>query len=526
LRAYLEDASGSDPGTARGLLRPEHAAEAAAFLRESEREGVPVLPQAARSSLTAGAIPHGEVVLSVERLTDIGRLEGDTVRVDAGVRLFELQRHLAERGRYYPPVPTYQEAMLGGTAATNAGGAATFKYGVTRDWVRGIEVLLFNGDLLVLERGAALASRGGSFRIELSDGRVLSVPVPDHRLPDVRKISAGYWAADPLDLVDLFVGSEGTLGWIAAVTVGVIALPPTVITGLAFVPDLSAALALASDLRTAAEGCRATADPRGPDIRSIELIDGRSLRLVERHGDSARLKLPIPGRAGSALLFELELDTPLDAGEAERRIASFLDDSAGPRGDEPLGRLLAILERHGTLGDLELALPGDEQRRTAIAALREAVPTRLNEVLAETRRTAPGVAKVGGDMIVPIEQLAGFAARIDGVFAGRGLDYAVWGHLSDGNLHPNAVPRDEAQTRAGHAALLELAGEAVRLGGSPLSEHGVGRSPLKQAMLRLLLGDGAIAGMRRVKRALDPGARFAPGVLFPTDEVPHGIPLL
>jgi D-lactate dehydrogenase (cytochrome) len=82
---------------------------------------------------------------------------------------------------------------------------------------------------------------------------------------------------------------------------------------------------------------------------------------------------------------------------------------------------------------------------------------------------------------------------------------------------PFALPRDAEETRRGHEALLEFADEAARVGGCPLSEHGVGRNPVKQEMLRRFLGDAAIASMRAVKRGLDPESRFAPGVLFPLE---------
>ena len=155
VEAYLEDASGVGPGRAAGVVRVRDEAEAAAFLMDTVGSEVRVLPQAARSSVTGGAVPQGEVVLSVEALTEIGRVEtrigGGRVRAGAGVRLVDLQRAVAERGCYYPPVPTYQQAMIAGTVATNAGGAATFKYGVTRQWVHAIRVLLFNGDLLAID---------------------------------------------------------------------------------------------------------------------------------------------------------------------------------------------------------------------------------------------------------------------------------------------------------------------------------------------------------------------------------------
>ena len=100
-------------------------------------------------------------------------------------------------------------------------------------------------------------------------------------------------------------------------------------------------------------------------------------------------------------------------------------------------------------------------------------------------------------------------------FARRGLEFAVWGHFADGNLHPNALPRTREEVALGIEAQLEFADEVTRRGGCPLSEHGVGRSPVKQEMLRRFLGNAAVARMRRIKKALDPESRFAPGVLFP-----------
>jgi D-lactate dehydrogenase (cytochrome) len=139
----------------------------------------------------------------------------------------------------------------------------------------------------------------------------------------------------------------------------------------------------------------------------------------------------------------------------------------------------------------------------------------VNEILSARRRDDPGVRKVGGDLIVPFDELPEMVRIYERGFRSRGLAYAIWGHLSDGNLHPNGLPASGEEAARGWEALLEFAEEAARRGGSPLSEHGVGRSPLKQEVLRRFLGDDAVASMRAVKRALDPEGRFAPGVLFP-----------
>jgi D-lactate dehydrogenase (cytochrome) len=214
------------------------------------------------------------------------------------------------------------------------------------------------------------------------------------------------------------------------------------------------------------------------------------------------------------LLFEMELAGRIGNDEAQDALAAFLEGGPGV-GDGPIARLLSILARHGVLDDLELAFPEDDSRRDALHEFREAVPKRVNEILAGRRLDDPGARKVGGDLIVPFEHLADMLRLYEDGFASRGLDFAIWGHVSDGNLHPNALPRTTREARLAAEALLEFGDEAARRGGSPLSEHGVGRSALKQEMLRRFLGEGAVASMRAIKRALDPEGRFAPGVLFP-----------
>ncbi len=513
LQAYLQDASARPPGRARGLVRPESEAEAAAFLRATLPQAVPVLPQAGRTSLTGGAVPEGEVILSVERLRRMGEPSGGRVRVGAGVRLRELQEALRERGFDYPPVPTYLEARVGGTVATNAGGAATFKYGVTRDWVEGLRVLLFNGDLLELERGQVLARPGETFRIELSDGSLLQVPVPTYRLPPLKKISAGYYAADPLDLVDLFVGSEGTLGLVAEVTLRLIPAPPGQCTGLAFLADENRAYRLAGALRHAAQAGWSQRDRRAPDVRAIEFVDRHGLELLRRSGAASRLRVPVPATAGAAVLFEMELPQAVTADRATTILADWIEGRAVP--DGPLVRLATILREHEAFESLELAFPGELARAEALREFREAVPKQVNEWLSRQAAREPAVRKVGGDLIVPFEAVGEMLAIYHREFDSRGLGHAVWGHLSDGNLHPNALPADARQVAAAEEAMHVFAEEAIRRGGCPLSEHGVGRSPLKQALLRRFHGEAALEQMRALKRALDPAGRLAPGVLLP-----------
>jgi D-lactate dehydrogenase (cytochrome) len=153
-----------------------------------------------------------------------------------------------------------------------------------------------------------------------------------------------------------------------------------------------------------------------------------------------------------------------------------------------------------------------------LLAFREAAPAGVNRRIGDAKRTIDRrIEKAAADMIVPFDRFAEMMHVYRDGYRRRGLDCAIWGHVSDGNVHPNAIPRSYEDVLAAKDAILDFGRHAVRLGGSPLAEHGVGRSTIKQALLRQLYGDAAIDQMRAIKQALDPQGKLAPGVLFATD---------
>ena len=219
IAARLEDAAHFPGGHSTGLAAPVSESQIAQLLQSSRS----ILPIGAQTSLTGGATPMGEVLLSTSRLNRIELIERDRAKVQAGVTLSELGRALQNAGKYYPPAPTFDGAFVGGTVATNAAGAATFKYGTTRDWVEELTVVLPGGDVLDIERGQTCARADGRIELELAD-RTIAIEVPHYRMPAVPKLSAGYFAKPGMDLIDLFIGSEGTLGIVTSVTVRVLAV--------------------------------------------------------------------------------------------------------------------------------------------------------------------------------------------------------------------------------------------------------------------------------------------------------------
>ncbi|HVC21482.1 MAG TPA: FAD-binding oxidoreductase [Vicinamibacterales bacterium] len=508
VRGLLEDAAHYPGGHAAGVAFVTTEADVAAALASAAA----VLPIGEQSSLTGAATPMGELLLATSHATAILGTGPGTVRVQAGVPLAALNRVLAASNRCYPPVPTYDGARVGGTVATNAAGAATFKYGSTRHWVQALTVVLACGEVLDLVRGEVTAHPDGFFTIETGCRGVVRVPVPTYRMPDVPKCSAGYFAAPGMDLIDLFIGAEGTLGVITEVTLRVLPRRPAVCVALVPFRDERLGIATVRRLRAASLQTRETGDPHGLDVSAIEHLDRRSIQLVHEDGADRRLGVALPADAALALLVQLELPAGVDAATAFDQIGLARAPDAP---DTPLIRFCRLLDEAAVLDETEVAVPGDEARAAQLFALREAVPAAVNARVGRAKQTIDGrIEKTAADMIVPFDRFEEMMAVYRDGFARRGLDYAIWGHISDGNVHPNVIPHSYADVEAGKAAILDFGREVARLGGCPLAEHGVGRNPVKQALLREFYGPQGLAEMRAVKQALDPEWKLAPGVLF------------
>jgi D-lactate dehydrogenase (cytochrome) len=485
LLSFLSDAAHVPGGFAAGVAFPRSAAEVAAIVSSASA----VLPIGAQSSLTGGATPRGEVILSTRALTHIAidrtrRL----VRVGAGVPLSALQAALAAHDLWYPPAPTFDGAFVGGTVATNAAGAATFKYGTTRHWVNRLVVVLASGDVVSLDRGKAVAGANG-FAVDVR-GDVVRVPVPSYTMPDVPKLSAGYFARPGMDLVDLFVGSEGTLGVIVEATLRVVPRPRRAVA-LVSCTDDEQAMRTTRALRERAQ--RTWLGDGTLDVSAIEFMDAMSVAFVP---DAAFARAGVGRPTDGSVLLLVQAEVPSEV-------------------DETIGALADTLTAAGVVSDPVVALPGDDAAATRLFELREAVPIAVNAAVAVAKQRDPQIQKTAGDFIVPFDRLDESVAFYRRACESNGLTCAIWGHVSDGNLHPNVIPRSREEMAQGREALLEMARAVVAMGGSPLAEHGVGRSPLKQQLLHELYGEHGIDEMRAVKRALDPDGKLAPGVLFP-----------
>jgi len=496
---YLQDESRMAAEGVEVIHFPTTAEQAAGAVRHAREAGHRLTVSGGRTGITGAAVPlDAEEVLSLEFLTykPEVRRRGDAwiVRVGAGMTLDELSDALdhgmceypdgrPERPLYYPVDATEMSAHLGGTIATNASGARTFYYGPTRRWVEWLRVVTPDGRLLDLRRGDVTAD-GGGFAYRRVDGSSVEVPVANLPLPQT-KHTAGYHLKPGMDAVDLFVGSEGTLGVIVEAELRLAGKPASRLYLTQFVPDAAAAMQLSA------------ACTRHPMLEplALEYIGPRALKLLRSKGRQTPAYMEVarlPDAAAAAVYVEL----PFADERALDSIYGALRAVLADTGLEPAESWAGFAER-----DLE------EMKR-----LRHAVPEAINTIIGQRKADVPDLHKVGTDMAVPAQRLGEMIEVYRAGLGERGLEYVIFGHIGDGHLHVNILPRSAEELEAGEELYKEFARAAVRLEGSVAAEHGIGR--LKKDFLTIQYAPEHLEAMRAVKRALDPDGILNPGVLF------------
>jgi glycolate oxidase len=256
LAAYAKDESDTGVFPPDVVALPADSSQVCEVFRISQRTGVPVTPCGARTGKSGGSLPlYGGIALSLERLNRIKHISvEDMIAVlEPGVVTGDLMKAVEAQGLFYPPDPnSWEFCSIGGNIAENAGGPRALKYGVTRDYVIGLEWVLPDGQLMRVGRRTI-------------------------------KGVAGY------DLVGLFVGSEGTLGVATEITVQLIPLPKRVQTALLLFPDVHCAARAVSAVLAS-----------GILPRTLELLDDVSIRAVDGRG------FRFPAGAGAAILAEVD----------------------------------------------------------------------------------------------------------------------------------------------------------------------------------------------------------------------------
>ncbi len=487
--SYRFDESKVEPVRPARIFFPESTAQLAAAIRSAVGSGSGgdvagrITVSGARTGIVGGAAAGAGNIIVTERIKGVELIEvadhRPHLRCGAGTTLGEIRDYLADTGYRYPVDPTEMSASIGGTIATNASGARTLRFGPTRKWIRSLTVVLADGGILDISRGA-LVSSDGAFDLTRGDGNRTTFVVDPVRIP-ATKHNAGYYLTRPADPIDLFIGSEGTLGVVTETVLDLLPVPATTLGLTLFLP---------------------TDDP-APLVRALlelqptalEYMDEHSLALLrearERGVDGGTIP-PLPPEARAALYIELDLPSEDALESSYERIES----------------LCAKFDI-----DADSSWAGfDESEIAGMKRFRHALPERINALIAERKRTIPELTKIGTDMAVPIDRLDEMLGLYRATLSAAGLDFYIFGHIGDGHVHVNVVPETPDEWRLGYRLYREFAAVAVKLGGSVAAEHGIGR--LKRSFLGVQFSHDEIETMRTIKGALDPDGVLNPGVLF------------
>jgi glycolate oxidase len=416
-------------GQPEAVVLPDSTEQVAAIVQLANRHQVPVTPRGAGTGLSGGALPKGGIALSLTRMNRIVAVnQADMYAVvEPGVITEHLQQRAEAVGLFYPPDPASSRVCtIGGNIAENAGGPRCFKYGVTRDYVLGLEVVLPDGRIL---------KTGGK---------------------TVKNVT-GY------DLTRLMVGSEGTLGIVTQATLRLVPRPEATQTMMGVFPKLDDASHTVAAIVA-----------KGVTPATVEIMDQLSLKVVENY-----LKIGLPVAAEAVLIIAVD---------------GFKETVA-----RQAGIVEAICREHGA-SEVRIArtpAEADDMWRT-----RRSVSTAITTIKP---------TKIGEDVCVPPSQIPEMIRRLQYLKERTGLNMVIYGHVGDGNIHPNIVTdqRDRAEMVKVEQALDEIARIALGLGGTLSGEHGIGT--LKAPYLEMEVGAVGIDVMRRIKQALDPANILNPG---------------
>ena len=518
VQSYLSDASYMRDGRAEGVVFPESIEEVAEVLRDASQKKIPVTVSGAGTGTVGGRIPFAGIVLATDNLSQIRSVihKGQAGRAvaEAGVRLADLQRFVDSESLFYPPDPTERSCFLGGTVATNASGARTFKYGPTRNYIERLRIVLPSGDVINLRRGDLHAEHGGAISIPLPSGGVLKAQLPSYRMPATRKHAAGYFVAPHMDVLDLFIGSEGTLGVIVGIEVRLLPKPEGLLSGIVFFKTDEELLSFVSEARTLSLTNRQTRSREGQRLAPLmekalevtdrygapvgdkrnaqsELIDARALEYFDRESlVFLRQKYEaVPGDAAGAIFFEQET-TPATE-------------------DRLMTEWLALLEGHQALTDDSWFATG-EQDQAKLREFRHALPVLMNEWFARHKQR-----KVSTDISVPDDAFPEMLRFYQDTLRASQLRYTIFGHIGDNHVHVNILPRDDSEGTKAREIYLQFLKRAAAVGGTLSAEHGVGK--LKRDYLPLFYSEEHLREMAALKRAFDPAGILGRGNIFPEE---------
>ena len=453
VKSFCTDSS-DYPGHAEALIRPKSTQEVAEVLKEANSKKISVTPIGNRSSLTGSAAAAGGWILDTSQMSKILEINHETKFAisEPGIMLSDFKKTILDKGLFYAPDPTSEkECFFGGSVATNASGSRTFKYGSTRKYVRALEVVLATGEILNIRR------------------------------PEIEKNTFGYLPFQ--NMVDIFVGSEGTLGIITKAEVDLLNKPENSFGGMAFFKTLKETLDFVVNIRRELTNQFPKITPR-----AVELFDHHGLNIIKP--DSP---FKIPENAQAAIFFEQE----------------YLSSDKNTF-EDILNNWLSFLEANKLL--VEDTIIADRQKQQdELRRLRHKVPSTLFEEGGEFVKDGGG--KVSTDWSVPItkiHEIINYAQEL--ATQSKIQEPVIYGHIGNGHPHYNFIARNADEKKRILDVVHKTCQRVVSMRGTIAGEHGIGK--VKKNLIGYQYPPSVVNVMKSLKFSLDPNGILAPGNLF------------
>lgn len=481
-RAAYSEAAGIGRAIPSAVAVPIDAEDVVALVKWAAETGTSLIPRGSGSSMAGAAIGSG-VVVDLSRINHLGRIDArdQSVWAEPGVLWSTLDVAARRKGLRLPPDPSSGSfCTLGGMVATNAAGPHSLRYGATRAWVNALDCIFSDGDRAVITRGEPPPKRIEAVNRFMKDvhGDIVAT---DKRRPilhlGVRKESSGYAIHEygtRADLVDLLVGSEGTLAIIVGIQLKLSPLPTATSSILGSFPSLETATVAAT--RAVEDGASA-----------CELLD-RTFLAYAASGALADSRFR-EGMEGTAAILLAEVEgssTDAAAKAAEQFARSFREAGAT---------------------DVDVALTPEAEHE--LWELRHAA----SPILASLENATS--MQFIEDGAVPLPRLPDYVQGVRKALAEREISGVIFGHAGDAHIHVNPlIDVTKSDWKEKVSALLEdVVALTSRLGGTLTGEHGDGR--IRTPLLKRVWHKDSIRAFGLVKSAFDPGNIFNPGVKVP-----------
>ena len=477
-RGVYAEAAGIQRRLPRAVAVPADAGDVVTLVRWAAATGAALVPRGSGSSMAGGAIGDG-VIVDLSRLSDIGPVDASArrVHVGPGVVLGALNAALLPHRLRFPIDPSsWSFCTLGGMTSTNAAGARTVSVGATRRWVAAIDCVFADGSRALVRRGESAPNVPAVTRFLADAAPQLRRREADRpsRHPGVRKESSGYGIADwargggsDEDLVDLLVGSEGTLAIFVGVELILQPIPAATASLLAAFPSLETAVDAAAVARAAgASAC--------------ELLDKTFLDIAA----AGPLPVEIPLATEAVVIAETEASSAAAA----------------------LGAIAAISTACTNAGATAVRVADTTEAEKQLWALRHAA----SPILAKLDPSLKSMQFIE-DGAVPPSRLADYVRGVRAALERQQIRGVIFGHAGDAHIHVNPlvdVRRPDWRARV-DALLAEVTALVASLGGTVAGEHGDGR--LRAPLLRAVWGGEIVERFALVKRAFDPQGILNPG---------------